>query len=220
MSTRLQRLLARRNLLRASTSSYHGYGHSGYGSDPSGYGSRHSGNSSGNLQQRLLARRKLMRASASSYHNNFGHSGYSSDHHSGYGSGHSSGYGSGHSSGGYGHSSGGYSHGGYFDDCCPPVVDNLTFIALMSFLALGTYFLRIRITMDLGRRKKRRRSISRKSEISELEDILFAGMIHFFILKSGEKKLMFKVSFNIPLLVLISRENTSEIFRPLWLPTM
>ena len=212
MSTRLQRLLARRNLLRASTSSYHGYGHSGYGSDPSGYGSRHSGNSSGNLQQRLLARRKLMRASASSYHNNFGHSGYSSDHHSGYGSG--------HSSGGYGHSSGGYSHGGYFDDCCPPVVDNLTFIALMSFLALGTYFLRIRITMDLGRRKKRRRSISRKSEISELEDILFAGMIHFFILKSGKKKLMFKVSFNIPLMVLISRENTSEIFRPLWLPTM
>ena len=205
MSTRLQRLLARRNLLRASTSSYHGYGHSGYGSDPSGYGSRHSGNSSGNLQQRLLARRKLMRASASSYHNNFGHSGYSSDHHSGYAS---------------GHSSGGYSHGGYFDDCCPPVVDNLTFIALMSFLALGTYFLRIRITMDLGRRKKRRRSISRKSESSELEDILFAGMIHFFILKSREKSSMFWVSFNIPLMVLISRENTSEIFRPLWLPTL
>ena len=205
MSTRLQRLLARRNLLRASTSSYHGYGHSGYGSDPSGYGSRHSGNSSGNLQQRLLARRKLMRASASSYHNNFGHSGYSSDHHSGYAS---------------GHSSGGYSHGGYFDDCCPPVVDNLTFIALMSFLALGTYFLRIRITMDLGRRKKRRRSISRKSESSELEDILFAGMIHFFMLKSREKSSMFWVSFNIPLMVLISRENTSEIFRPLWLPTL
>ena len=216
MSTRLQRLLARRNLLRASTSSYHGYGHSGYGSDPSGYGSRHSGNSSGIYGhssggfQRLLARRNHLKGSASSYHSS-GHSGYGNDH---------SGYGSGHSSGGYGHSSGGYSHGGYFDDCCPPVVDNLTFIALMSFLALGTYFLRIRITMDLGRRKKRRRSISRKSESSELEDILFAGMIHFFMLKSREKSSMFWVSFNIPLMVLISRENTSEIFRPLWLPTL
>ena len=181
MSTRLQRLLARRNLLRASTSSYHGYGHSGYGHDNSGYGSRHSGNSSGIYGhssggfQRLLARRNLLKASASSYHSS-GHSGYGSGHSSG-GYGHSSG-GYGHSSGGYGHSSGGYSHGGYFDDCCPPVVDPLTFTALMSFLALATYFLRIRITMDLmmaGRKK--RRSISRNSENSELEDILFAGML-------------------------------------------
>ena len=109
-----------------------------------------------------------MRASASSYHSS-GHSGYGSDH---------TGYGSGHSSGGYGHSSGGYSHGGYFDDCCPLVVDNLTFTALMSFLALATYFLQTLITMNLmmaGRKK--RRSISRNSEKSELEDILFAGMI-------------------------------------------
>ena len=46
---------------------------------------------------------------------------------------------------------------GYGSDCCPPVVDPLTFMALLAFIAAATYFLQFSITMLLmmGRRKKR-----------------------------------------------------------------
>ena len=65
--------------------------------------------------------------------------------------GHSSGYG--HSSSGYGHS-GSYSSG--YDDCCPPVVDPLTYIALLSFLAAAVYLLNEQIAMsNLMVRRKR-----------------------------------------------------------------
>ena len=74
----------------------------------------------------------------------YGHSGYG---HSSYG----------HS--GYGHSShGSYGHSGY-GDCCPPVVDPLTYIALLSFLAAAIYFLQQQIEMSMlmmpGKRRKR-----------------------------------------------------------------
>lgn len=41
--------------------------------------------------------------------------------------------------------------------CCPLVVDPLTLAALLGFIAAATAFLRIQITMILGRRKRRRR---------------------------------------------------------------
>ena len=44
---------------------------------------------------------------------------------------------------------------GYGSDCCPPVVDPLTFIALLSFIAAATYFLQFTITMLLMMRRKR-----------------------------------------------------------------
>ena len=70
------------------------------------------------------------------------------DHHSGYG--HSS-----YDHSGYDHSSYG---GGYVDykECCPLVVDNLTFVSLIGFIILATYFLRQAILLNIMGRRKRR----------------------------------------------------------------
>ena len=43
----------------------------------------------------------------------------------------------------YAAASGGHGHGG----CCPPVVDPYTLLALLSGIALATYFLRVLITV-------------------------------------------------------------------------
>ena len=37
---------------------------------------------------------------------------------------------------------------GYGSDCCPPVVDPLTFIALLGFIAAATYFLQRKIIIS------------------------------------------------------------------------
>ena len=104
-------------------------------------------------------RRNLVQQGAAS-------SGYGHSAHSGYG--HSS---SGH--GGYSHGYGGYSHGGY-DDCCPLVFDPLTYTALMSFIALATYFLWVAVTMNIMGRKRKKRSESDQI-FEEILDELFAG---------------------------------------------
>ena len=46
--------------------------------------------------------------------------------------------------------------GGYGDDCCPPVVDPYTWLALIAGIALATYFLRVVIIVKMppGRRKR------------------------------------------------------------------
>ena len=94
------------------------------------------------------------------------------DHHSGYG--HSS-----YDHSGYDHSSYG---GGYVDykECCPLVVDNLTFVSLIGFIILATYFLRQAILLNImGRRK--RRDISNinfnngKIHISRLVSLYFSS---------------------------------------------
>ena len=46
---------------------------------------------------------------------------------------------------------------GYESSCCPPVVDPYTWLALISGIALATYFLRITITTTLKRKKRRKR---------------------------------------------------------------
>ena len=52
-----------------------------------------------------------------------------------------------------GRSHGSFSSGG---GCCPPVVDQYTWLALISGIALATYFLRIAVTTNImGRRRKR-----------------------------------------------------------------
>ena len=101
-------------------------------------------------------RRNLVQQGAAS-------SGYGHSSHSGYG----------HSSSGYG----GYSHGGYshgYDDCCPLVFDPLTYVALMSFIALATYFLWVAVTMNIMMRKRKKRSESDQI-FEEILDELFAG---------------------------------------------
>ena len=91
--------------------------------------------------------RNNLKGSASSFHS-FGHSGYS-DGYSGYSNGHS----------GYSNDYSGYDYGGYDtihkSGCCEQVIDNYSFLALMIFIGLATYFLQVAITMNLGRRKKR-----------------------------------------------------------------
>lgn len=68
-----------------------------------------------------------------------GHGGHGG--HGGYGSGHGIGHGSGHG------------HGKL--DCCPIVVDPLTFSALLGFIGAATAFLNTLITMNIMARKKR-----------------------------------------------------------------
>ena len=47
-------------------------------------------------------------------------------------------------------------HSGHGHDCCPLVVDPLTWFALLAFIAAAAYFLEVAVQMSmLGRRKKR-----------------------------------------------------------------
>ena len=114
--------------------------------------------------------RNNLKGSASSFHS-FGHSGYS-DGYSGYSNGHS----------GYSNDYSGYDYGGYDtihkSGCCEQVIDNYSFLALMIFIGLATYFLQVAITMNLGRRKKR----SAKSGMQKnlLDIIINSGMKFFF----------------------------------------
>ncbi len=55
---------------------------------------------------------------------------------------------------GYG---GGYGHVRH--ECCPLVVDPLTVAALLSFIAGGTAFLNVQITMILGRKRRKRGTV-------------------------------------------------------------
>ncbi len=59
-------------------------------------------------------------------------------------------------------------------DCCPPVVDPKTWLVLVGFIALATYFLRIEVTMSMlmMARKRKRRSFT---HISPPLDIINAG---------------------------------------------
>ena len=55
---------------------------------------------------------------------------------------------------------------GYGSDCCPLVVDPLTFISLLSFVALATYFLQQQIEMSMLMMARRKR---------ETFDFIFKG---------------------------------------------
>ena len=43
------------------------------------------------------------------------------------------------------------------DFCCPPVVDSSTWLTIVGGIAIVTYFLRLQITANLGKKRKRRR---------------------------------------------------------------
>ena len=114
--------------------------------------------------------RNNLNGSASSFHS-FGHSGYS-DGYSGYSNGHS----------GYSNDYSGYDYGGYDtihkSGCCEQVIDNYSFLALMIFIGLATYFLQVAITMNLGRRKKRSAKSGMQNNL--LDIIINSGMKFFF----------------------------------------
>ena len=115
--------------------------------------------------------RNNLKGSASSFHS-FGHSGYS-DGYSGYSNGHS----------GYSNDYSGYDYGGYDtihkSGCCEQVIDNYSFLALMIFIGLATYFLQVAITMNLGRRKKRSAKSGMQNNL--LDIIINSGMKFFFL---------------------------------------
>ena len=48
-----------------------------------------------------------------------------------------------------------YSSG--YGECCPPVVDPYTWLALIGGIALATFFLQMAIVNIIGRKRKRRR---------------------------------------------------------------
>ena len=118
--------------------------------------------------------RNNLKGSASSFHS-FGHSGYS-DGYSGYSNGHS----------GYSNDYSGYDYGGYDtihkSGCCEQVIDNYSFLALMIFIGLATYFLQVAITMNLGRRKKRSAKSGMQNNL--LDIIINSGMNFFFGISS------------------------------------
>jgi hypothetical protein len=43
---------------------------------------------------------------------------------------------------------------GYGSDCCPPVVDPYTLLALLAGIALAAYFLRLALVAKLARKKR------------------------------------------------------------------
>ena len=92
------------------------------------------------------------------------------DHHSGFG--HSS-----YDHSGYDHSS--YGGGGYVDykECCPLVIDNLTFVSLIGFIILATYFLRQAILLNIMGRRKRRDISSNNFNHGK---VLFSRLIIFY----------------------------------------
>ena len=70
-----------------------------------------------------------------------------------------------------------YAGGGHsvaYSDCCGIVIDTYTYLALMSFIFLATYFLWVAITMNITGRKRRKRATS-----EHLFDLYFAGMKQF-----------------------------------------
>jgi len=72
--------------------------------------------------------------------------------------------------GGYGHHGSGYGqgHSGYgFDkkiECCPLVVDPLTFVALLGGIFFGSFFLNVAITMNIDGARRIRRSQGKTSQ--------------------------------------------------------
>ena len=51
-------------------------------------------------------------------------------------------------------------------DCCPLVVDTLTYISLIAFIGLATYFLNEFIAMSmLAKRRRKRRNVVINSQI-------------------------------------------------------
>lgn len=70
---------------------------------------------------------------------------------------------------------------GYESDCCPPVIDPLTYIAFLGFIALATYFLNQFIAMSMiemaSGRKKRESNEKEVSPLNEMSGFILMGML-------------------------------------------
>ena len=74
---------------------------------------------------------------------------------------------------------GSYSGGG---DCCPLVVDPLTYAALLGFLAAAVYFFQVLIEMSMlmmAKKRRRKRELNfRSNTVSQTFETLSAGKSH------------------------------------------
>ena len=68
-------------------------------------------------------------------------------------------------------------------DCCPLVVDPLTYAALIGFIGLATYFFREFIAMSMlmmARKKRRKRELNLHSDIlNEILDTFSGGKLSY-----------------------------------------
>ena len=55
-----------------------------------------------------------------------------------------------------------------YGQCCPPVVDPYTWLALIGGIALATFFLQMAIVNIIGRKKRKRRRRRRNDDWEEL----------------------------------------------------
>ena len=63
--------------------------------------------------------------------------------------------------------------------CCPPVVDQYTWLALISGIALATYFLRIAVTTNIMGRRRRKREGAENFLLSGLYCLSFCSLINY-----------------------------------------
>ena len=69
----------------------------------------------------------------------------------------------------------------YGGGCCDPVVDPLTYAALLGFLALATYFFQVLIEMSmLAKKRRKRRSINEPDNV--FYDVFEEGKKILFII--------------------------------------
>ena len=124
------------------------------------------------VEKRLELMPELLSTLSSLVHH---YGGYYNEHHH-----HNDGY------GGYGH------HGGYHD-CCPLVVNPLTYIALLSFLAAAVYLLREQIFMSnlmMAKRRKRR-------DLMHFDEIITSGRLTLRCLKNMKTQCFKMFTFNL-----------------------
>ena len=69
-------------------------------------------------------------------------------------------------------------------DCCPQVVDPLTYAAIIGFIGLATYFFNELIAMSMlmmARKKRRKRELNLHSDIlNEIQDTFSEGKLSYF----------------------------------------
>ena len=79
-----------------------------------------------------------------------------------------------------GRHSGGYEVHALDDDCCPAVVDKLTFFGTLSFITAGTVYILALLLLPLLGGKRKRRSLSASGAGLEWHALQFSNVNNLF----------------------------------------